>query len=116
MSVEAEAARITMLNLRRELRILICRSKRSAWSSLLCDLNRDLWGRAYRIVIKKLKPFPPVDLRLLLVDKIEGIISSLFPCVPLAGGVTDSPRSSHNIPDSVTPIEVRLALRGGKNS
>lgn len=40
---------------KRELQLAIKRAKALAWEKLLGDLDRNLWGRPYRIILNKLR-------------------------------------------------------------
>lgn len=56
----------------------IRKSKENSWKKLCEELEQDIWGRAYKIVLKKIKKRPPIippDIR-------KGIIESLFPQHP----------------------------------
>lgn len=52
---EAEMARIALRNAQRTLRTAIAKAKTAAWEELLATLERDLWGRPYKIVMQRLK-------------------------------------------------------------
>ncbi|KAG5324171.1 GVQW3 protein, partial [Acromyrmex heyeri] len=55
---ERETAAEELRAARSALRVAIRRAKADAWSELLSSLDRDPWGRPYRIAAKKLRPWP----------------------------------------------------------
>ncbi|KAI5748206.1 hypothetical protein M8J77_023050 [Diaphorina citri] len=61
---------------KKELRIAINVSKRKAWEKLCDDLNRNIWGSAYKIVCKKFKVSPNIPLK--IEEKIKEA-EKLFP-------------------------------------
>lgn len=54
-------------------------AKIEAWKELVNDLDRDPWGRAYRLVINKLKPRVPPVVSSFTYKQIKVIIKDLFP-------------------------------------
>lgn len=71
---EEERAKLTKLNLVKAIK----RSKEQAWKRL-CDLvDREPWGKAYKIVMGKLQKKRPIP-ELTTPGRLEKIISGLFP-------------------------------------
>ena len=62
---------------RRELKDPISRSKKLKWEKLRDDLNNNLWGLGYKLVMKKLgtnRPLPELDCQ-----TMTNIVNTLFP-------------------------------------
>ncbi|XP_050561732.1 uncharacterized protein LOC118274342 [Spodoptera frugiperda] len=56
-------------------------AKSRSWKELLEGLNRDPWGRPYRLVMGKLRPWVPPLTETMDPDLLERVISTLFPVV-----------------------------------
>lgn len=61
---------------RKELRKLIKDSKREKWKNLCAELEEDVWGKAYKIVTRKLKLKPRLNID---DEKVEEQVKKLFP-------------------------------------
>lgn len=68
----------TYKNRRRELKKEIMKSKEQAWKKLVEDLNRDVWGQAYKIAMKRLGGISSPQIN---DDKRMKIARELFPDV-----------------------------------
>lgn len=62
---------------RRALRTLINQEKTRAWNTLREDLDRDIWGKGYRIIMKKFQRSAPLS-----EEDIQAQVRKLFPTVP----------------------------------
>lgn len=62
---EEEEARDMYRDAKYDLCKAITKAKGKSWSDLLLDLDRDLWGLAYKIVRNKLKRWSPPTTELL---------------------------------------------------
>lgn len=96
---------------KKSLRRAIFRSKKAKWEELCSDLDRDIWGRAYKLVRKKFgipKPTLPLEL-------VERCVDKLFPTV---GGFTNVTASFDEPVCGFSKEEVVLAARklGNKRS
>lgn len=67
--------KLSRLSFKRE----ISSAKIKAWNELIADLDKDPWGRAYRIVINKLKPYMSPVVSNLPYEQTRSIIDELFP-------------------------------------
>ncbi|CAG4936399.1 unnamed protein product [Colias eurytheme] len=64
---------------KKTLREAIATAKEKAWAELLDTLNLDPWGRPYRLVMNKLRPWaPPITARL-EPALLKKVVSTLFP-------------------------------------
>lgn len=61
---------------KKELKNLIYNSKKECWQELCKELDQDVWGQGYRIVLKNLKALMPYNLP---VDKKKEYAQQLFP-------------------------------------
>ncbi|CAK1598874.1 unnamed protein product [Parnassius mnemosyne] len=61
------------------LQIAITNARSRSWKELLEGLNKDPWGRPYRMVLGKLRPWSPPLTEILDPDLLERVISTLFP-------------------------------------
>lgn len=85
------------------LKVAIQRSKENSWRSLICDLDNDPWGLAYKIVRKKLR-VPIVNPRLSDASFVTDVVSTLFP--------TGSPVSEVELQlDTEPPLFTQAELR-----
>lgn len=62
-----------------ELAAAIRKTKARAWDELINELNRDPWGRLYRVVSGKLRPWAPPLTERLDPCFVETIVGILFP-------------------------------------
>ena len=96
-------------------RTAIADAKARSWEELLEGLNRDPWGRPYKMVLGKLRPWVPPLTETLDPDLRERVIDTLFPRVQ--GSPSGSPplqsESGDFSPDEqgVTPEELDRAVR-----
>nr|XP_034838764.1 uncharacterized protein LOC117994898 [Maniola hyperantus] len=61
------------------LQVAIANAKARSWRELLEGLDRDPWGRPYKIVLGKLRPWVPPLTETLDPDCVERIVDVLFP-------------------------------------
>lgn len=54
-------------------------AKTSFWETLIQDLDRDPWGRPYKIVMNKLRPWVPPIAETVEPDFLDRVIMTLFP-------------------------------------
>lgn len=55
-------------------------AKAKAWEELIQELNRDPWGRSYKVAMNKLRPWvPPPPTERLNPHLVERIVGTLFP-------------------------------------
>ncbi|XP_026824279.1 uncharacterized protein LOC113561686 [Ooceraea biroi] len=104
---------------RYSLRQAISRAKDGAWDDLLRSINKDPWGRRYKLVMGKLRPWAPPITESLPPQVREAIIDALFPAGEGVPPLTeDRPREheANEVPE-VTPEEMagcQKGLRGNK--
>lgn len=108
----AELAEIgeTLKEARKTLKKLIIKSKVTAWENLCKTVEEDPWGKAYQIIMGKLKPKPldiPADFR-------KDIIDTLFPKQGTKTWIPEQGNEGEEIPD-VTIEEVKAAAQKLKN-
>ena len=73
--------------MRRSLQRAIKEAKRRAWGELLASLDADSWGRPYKMVLNKLRPWAPSTTESIDPRFLEEVIDTLFP------GATDEENS-----------------------
>ncbi|CAG4935877.1 unnamed protein product [Colias eurytheme] len=66
-------------NAKKSLRESIAVAKERAWAELLDTLNLDPWGRPYRLVMNKLRPWAPPITAKLEPALLKKVITTLFP-------------------------------------
>jgi len=71
--------REAFLAARNALRTAISRAKTRAWEELLEDLDRDTWGRPYRVVLNKLRPATPPATENMDPELLKRVVDTLFP-------------------------------------
>ncbi|XP_077279449.1 uncharacterized protein LOC143906940 [Temnothorax americanus] len=57
----------------------ICAAKERAWKELLDSVKEDPWGRPYRLVLNRLKPWMPPLTETLASEFVRRIVNELFP-------------------------------------
>lgn len=73
----------------------IAESKARNWKALVDELDRDPWGRPYKTVLGKLRPWVPPLTETLNPDFVETIVGSLFP--PIADNPSPTPSPSPSV-------------------
>ncbi|XP_076765009.1 uncharacterized protein LOC143432078 [Xylocopa sonorina] len=76
-----------------ELQAAIKKSKARAWDGLLETLREDPWGRPYKIVMNKLRPWTPPLTEIMETSFLEGVVDTLFP--------SEDPTSATNNDNSI---------------
>lgn len=98
----------------KNLQTAIALAKESAWEEWLETLNRDPWGRPYRVVRQKLRPWAPPLTSSLQPELVERIVVALFPergeFVPPAMTSTTRPRDPVTEVPPVTEAEFGVAV------
>ncbi|KAG5324771.1 RTXE polymerase, partial [Pseudoatta argentina] len=61
------------------LRAAIRRAKADAWRKLVSSLDKDSWGRPYKIVTKQFRPWAPPITETLGAQFLEDVVAALFP-------------------------------------
>lgn len=79
---------------RKALRNCIKKSKRNCWRKLCNDVDRDIWGDGYKIVMKGMLGFPP-PLKL-TAEAMEDVVNHLF---PIHNDVTFNTNTNDNFPE-----------------
>ena len=79
---EAEVLRERLRAEKRLLRTAIRSAKEKAWTDFLETLDRDPWGRPYKLVTNKLKPWAPPETEALDPDFLREVVAALFPWGP----------------------------------
>lgn len=64
---------------RKSLRNAVRDAMSKAWEELLLTLDEDPWGRPYKIVLDKLRPWPPPKTESMDPQLLETVVSTLFP-------------------------------------
>lgn len=84
---EAELLRDDLRASKKALRILIRTAKEQAWAEFLRSLDRDPWGKPYKMVMGRLRPWTPPITETLDPAKVAEIVGVLFPDRPVAAPV-----------------------------
>lgn len=63
-----------------ELRKSIIQSQRKCWEDLLQEINNDVWGKGYKLVVKKLTK---QNIPGLTPERLQKIVEELFPAHPI---------------------------------
>lgn len=86
LSEEERQQLLAVVFARKELRVAknrlvteIRRSKTSAWRQLIDALDKDPWGRPYKMVLDKLRKASPSVIETLEPDRVACILNDLFP-------------------------------------
>ncbi|KAI4484972.1 hypothetical protein M0802_012906 [Mischocyttarus mexicanus] len=65
---------------RKELKKAIKAAKNKAWEDLLQTIDRDPWGKPYRMVMGRLRPAAPPITSVLETGVLDSVLRELFPC------------------------------------
>lgn len=103
---------------RKTFRKAIWNSKKLSWKELLDDLDRDPWGRPYKLVVKKMRASAISATELMSPEDLEALLDDLFPSVDhsCVGPVWDPIiRPWADCGAAISSCDVRLAFIGKKN-
>ncbi|XP_032670984.1 uncharacterized protein LOC116844028 [Odontomachus brunneus] len=79
---DARVAASAVLTARRDaVRTAIARAKAATWEDLISSVDRDPWGRPYRMVMRRLRPWAPPVTDTLSPELLDKIVEGLFPRV-----------------------------------
>lgn len=78
---EIESAYATYREATRALQTAIAKAKAQSWSDLVDQLGRDPWGRPYKMVVGKLRPWVPPLTETMDPDFVGTVVQHLFPRV-----------------------------------
>lgn len=92
---EIEAVHITTIaykEARKQLRISITKSKAACWNELIDSVEKDPWGKPYKLVTNKLRG-PPVTSKMEPEDvsRITDVLFPLHPLMEVQAHVTEEP-------------------------
>lgn len=90
---------------KKELNMAVKKSKEHAWKQILKDLEEDIWGLGYKIVMQKLKAN---NSRNLTTKEQVHIARGLFPTTPIVHWPIEAPSE---IPEPFTEEETRNAAK-----
>lgn len=76
---EKEQARVQYRIARRKMREEIKKAKFLAWQELIDTIDKDPWGKPYRIVMAKLKRNAPTPTEMMRESEVRNIVRNLFP-------------------------------------
>ncbi|XP_063624757.1 uncharacterized protein LOC134796497 [Cydia splendana] len=100
---EEELLRTALAEKTRALQQAIRKAKNEGWEEFLATLNRDPWGRPYRMVRNKLQSAPPMDS--MEPELLRRVVEGLFPEAPdFVPPVMASPAADPAEPLVVVPI------------
>jgi len=63
---------------RKELRKAVRTAKKKTWTELITTIDEDSWGKLYKIVLRRLRPFTPSVCETLGREIVDRIVNSLF--------------------------------------
>lgn len=105
------------------LKLAIAQAKGAARDELLESINRDPWGRPYRMVRCKLRPWAPPLTESLEPRLVETVVAALFPTreehtpPPMVPSAEDIATDDDDVPE-VDEVEMKESIRrlGAKNT
>jgi hypothetical protein len=97
----------------KKLRHAINRSKAQGWKDLLQEVNRDVWGLAYKIVAKKLCALPgcPFD-----EETMARIVNTLFPTHPPTQHPDETPEIGDIHPFTIGELQIAARMMRNKKA
>lgn len=114
---ERRLAESEYLVAKREFRLAIAAAKEAAWEALLSEVDRDPWGRPYRVVLKRLGGGGLLATESMSEEELSALMRDLFPAPapvyrePLRVNEAESDWSEGL---AVASAEVRRAIKGKK--
>ncbi|XP_072938884.1 uncharacterized protein [Epargyreus clarus] len=90
------------------LQIAISDSKSRSWSGLQDGLDRDPWGRPYRMVLGKLRPWVPPLTETMDPDFVTVVMGNLFPFTPDSPDAATEPSVLPEWTEELTVSETEL--------
>lgn len=97
------------------LQLSVRSAKERVWAELLEGLNRDPWGRPYKMVRGKIRPWAPPLTETLEPQLVEAVVSALFPngteYQPPEMAPEDVVRGEDDEVPPVLDVELALAVR-----
>ncbi|XP_032690467.1 uncharacterized protein LOC116853467 [Odontomachus brunneus] len=76
---EATTARRAFRAARKALRVAIVKAKARSWEDMLKSLDKDPWGRPYRIILQRLRSWAPPVTETLEPPLLDNVVGALFP-------------------------------------
>ncbi|XP_032689638.1 uncharacterized protein LOC116852965 [Odontomachus brunneus] len=76
---EATRARRAFRAARKALRVAIVKAKARSWEDMFKSLDKDPWGRPYRIILQRLRPWAPPVTESLEPPLLDNVVGALFP-------------------------------------
>ncbi|XP_045772161.1 uncharacterized protein LOC123872074 [Maniola jurtina] len=93
------------------LQIAIANAKARSWRELLEGLDRDPWGRPYKMVLGKLRPWVPPLTETLEPNLVERIVDVLFPRSQNSPTTIAAPQEAWSDELDVSEEELKRAVR-----
>ncbi|KAG5324763.1 PO14 protein, partial [Pseudoatta argentina] len=107
---EVEVAAGALREARNAFRATIRRAKADAWRELVSSLDKNPWGRPYKIVTKQFRPWAPPITETLDAQFLEDVVAALFPTRERDIPERVGPPSGWTEELSVTGVEMKEAF------
>ena len=108
---EEEQLRAALKTATKALKTAIAEAKNKAWEELIQTLDRDPWGRPYRIVLGRLRARASSLTELMRPALLEEVLDTLFPRSPGHAAPTNSRPGNEEAVAPVTDAELAAAAR-----
>ena len=86
-------------------------AKTKAWADLQSTIDRDPWGRPYRIVLAKLRPRAPPVTAIMETEQLEQVLNNLFPRSQEPRTTIRYSLEEEENPAQITPAEMNAAIK-----
>ena len=86
-------------------------AKTKAWADLQSTIDRDPWGRPYRIVLAKLRSRAPPDIALMEAVQLEQVLNNLFPRSQEPRTTIRYSLEEKENPAQITPAEMNAVIK-----
>ena len=113
-TVTSEELEQTRLDYRKAifaLQIAVRAAKRKAWEDLIENIDRDPWGRPYKIVTDKMRPSAPPLTESMEPELLQRTVSTLFPREPKETSAMAHPSLDGDQPPLVTMEELGAVVK-----
>ena len=108
---EEEQLKTALRTAVKALKVAIAEAKNREWDELIQTLDRDPWGRPYRIVLRRLRARAPFLTESMRPALLEEVLDTFFPRSPGHSVPTDSRLESEEAVTPVTEAELVAAVK-----
>ena len=110
-SEELEQTRLAYRKAIVTLQTAVRAARRKAWEDLIENIDRDPWGRPYKIVTDKMRPSAPPLTESMEPELLRRTVSTLFPCDTEETSTSAPPALDGDQPPLITMEELSVVVK-----